>query len=100
MDSSTKKMGRRPTPRPETKAQWFHVWTYSPRENRTEIQTSRVVLSKAGGQGPTAVYESTSSPAAWKTRAAATKYGLKHFGAGKFQTKQCSGPRCPMAFHG
>lgn len=94
-------IGRPPTPRPTESGLWFHLWTYkrAKRRNRLDLETARVVKTKATGQGPTAVYDETSYPAAWRTRAAANKYGLNRYGAGNFRVFECDGPSCPMAAH-
>ena len=102
-------MPRKPAPRPETAGTYYHVWTFYTREHRGKPRQFRdmktlvknyTTKSKASGNGAEAVYDTHARPAAWLTRDAAHKYGLRMFGRGEFDVEKCPGQRCPMKDHG
>ena len=55
--------------------------------------------AKAGGNGPSAIYDTQERPAAWTKRSAADMYGVRTYGRGNFDVEKCPGGRCPMKDH-
>ena len=101
-------MPRSKSPRPAAPGLYYHVWKFYARMHRgklTEFRDMKTlektypVKIKAGGNGPSAIYDTQERPAAWTKRSAADMYGVRTYGRGNFDVEKCPGGRCPMKDH-